>query len=486
MDILLVNSFHETHIHSFSWGVLSNASYLKSKGFSVKILDGSYYTMKRKAFYAELDQLSAQTKLIGFTCFSTDTYEIKQMIDFIKTKRPEVKIILGGPHAVLLPDQTCQYRHIDFVAYGNGEKTLESLINKVNSGEENYDRVPGLVYEDRGRIKRTPAAPMVDFYNIDYSLLPKEKIETYGRYMQVLTGRGCSFRCTFCFNAITGQKWLPRPVEDVMNEISMLVDRYGTRNIYFRDENFFQSKERILDFIRLYKEMGFSFKWRATTRANYFKASYINIDFLKELEAINCQELKFGLESGSERVLTYLRKGIRVEKVRKTIANMAKVNIRGNYSFLIGIPSETMDEFKETIGLIKYIKDTDPDANVIGPQYYRVYPGGELYDDIINNYNYSKPGSFEDWAQSVKSDSLGMDKDVEYPWLTKAQSDVAKYSDMMMLLYGKKVQELLTWKKFAVIPFAALARFRVKSGWFGFLADMKLFSFLFKKLHLYY
>ena len=485
MDILLVNSFHETHIHSFSWGVLSNASYLKKKNFEVKILDGSYYVHRKQTFFDELSQLIEKIKLVGFTCFSTDVYEVKRMIDFIKEKKPEIKVIVGGPHAVLLPEQTCAYKNIDFVAFGNGEKTLENLIPKVNSSESDFSDVSGLIYKVKGEIKKTPPAIVTEFYDMDYELLPKEKIDTYKNYIQVLAGRGCSFRCTFCYNAITGQKWSPRPIEELMDEIEVLIKKYGTKQVYFRDENFFQSKNRILEFIKMYKAKGFTFKWRATTRANYFKESYVNLELLKELEDINCEELKFGLESGSERVLKYLKKGIKVQKVKDMIANIAKVKIKGNYSFLIGIPTETYEDFQATLNLIKDIKDTDPNANVIGPQYYRVYPGGELYNDIVKKYDFSQPNSFEEWADAVKNDTLGLDKDVDYPWIDIEHRDLAKFSDIMMLLYGKSIRELLTFKKIFSIPFVLLAKYRVKNGYYKNLIDMKFVYYMFKKLHMH-
>ncbi len=487
MEVLLINPFHETHIHSFSWGVLANASYLKSKhNLEVEILDGSYYFNNRKTFFNELEEYLKEVKLVGFTCFSTDVYEVKNLIDFIKSKNKDIKIVVGGPHAVLLPEQTCKYENIDFVCYGDGEVALAELIHKINSNDTDYSDVKGILYKEDGKVIKTPPARTAEFFPIDYEMLPDKKKKTYGKYMQVLTGRGCSFKCTFCYNAIIGQKWFPRDIVNMVDEIEELVNKYGTKQIYFRDENFFQSKDRILQFIELYRQRGFSFKWRATIRANYFNDNYITPELLKELESINCEEMKFGLESASERVLKYLRKGIKIDKVKNMIVNLSKVKITGNYSFLIGIPTETFEEYKETIRLIKFIKDTDPTANVIGPQYYRVYPGGELYNDVITNYEFVQPNSFEEWADAVVNDNLGLNKEMDYPWIDKRYEDLAKYADTMMLLYGKTFQELVTWKKIAVLPFVILEKLRVNKEYYKYMYDMKLFAFIFEKLHMYY
>ena len=486
MDLLLVNPFHETHVHSFSWGVLSNASYLTREGFDVRILDGSYYLHDEASFRARLLAALEETDLVGFTCFSTDCHTVKSLCDLIKDTRPAVRTIVGGPHAILLPEQTARYRNIDFVAYGPGELTLERLIRTLRQGRGDFRDVPGLVYWEGSGLVRTEPSADFGFYDIDYELLPEVKKATYGRYMQVLTGRGCSYRCSFCYNAIVGQRWKPRPVEEIVAELKSLLATYEPRHIYFRDENFFQSKERIREFIRRYREEGFSFGWRATIRANYFNPSYITPALLAELESIHCEELKFGLESGSQEVLNHLNKGIRIERVREVIDAMARVRIVGNYSFLIGVPGETVEQYRQTLRLIRYIQKTDPDANVIGPQYYRVYPGGALYDEITASYPTFQPETFEGWAEAVRADNLGLNKAIDYPWLPEEGRDLAKVADALMLLCGKSVREMLHWKRLPALPFVLLAKARVRREYYRHLWDMKLFAWFFKKLHLYY
>ena len=100
--------------------------------------------------------------------------------------------------------------------------------------------MPGLIYKEGNSLKKTTPAPLMGFFDTDYDLLPESTKKTFPCYIQVLTGRGCSFACTFCFNSVCGQKWRGRPMmPEVAGEIDNLVRKYNPKIIYFRDENFF-------------------------------------------------------------------------------------------------------------------------------------------------------------------------------------------------------------------------------------------------------
>jgi radical SAM superfamily enzyme YgiQ (UPF0313 family) len=265
-----------------------------------------------------------------------------------------------------------------------------------------------------------------------------------------------------------------------MAELCEIVGKYAPKTIYFRDENFFHSPKRIYRFIQLYKQNQFTFKWRATCRANYFTNNYINNDLLRKLENINCETLKFGFESGSQRILDYLKKGIKIKNCEHVVHSLSKSSIIGNYSFLIGVPGESREDYVKTLEFIEFITKTDPDAEIIGPQFYRIYPGGELYNEIITTYDLKEPKSFEEWSKVSERDELGFGKNVYYPWIGTGKL-LVRYSDIMMLLYRKKFIDLLTIKKFPALLFFILAKIRVRLGIYGSLYDMKVADYLFRK-----
>ena len=133
MDILLITPDHGNKINSFPWGVLSVGSYLTSKSYEVKILDGSKYS--RTELFEKVRYLGAGTNLVGINCMSTDALYVKSLCDYIKEANRDCKIIVGGPHAWLQPMQTCAYKNIDFVAYSEGELTLDGLIDELKTGD---------------------------------------------------------------------------------------------------------------------------------------------------------------------------------------------------------------------------------------------------------------------------------------------------------------------------------------------------------------
>jgi anaerobic magnesium-protoporphyrin IX monomethyl ester cyclase len=480
MDILLITPDHENKKNNFPWAALSVGSYLSNvRNYDVKLLDGSVFS--KTELLEKIKYYCNSVKLVGISCMSSDTFYIKGVIDYIKDINRDCKIILGGPHARLQPDQTCLYNNIDFVSYTEGEHTVSQLYEEIKSGNHRYDKVPGLIYKEGSFVRRTSEPELINFYDINYDLLPKSTRQTYHEYIQVLAGRGCSFRCAFCFNSVCGQTWRGRPVLEMINEIDGIVSKYDPKAIYFRDDNFFLSKKRVEEFMSYYRKKGYRFKWRANCFAGYYNRQYINYDFLKELESVNCETLKFGLESGSQRVINNLKKKIKVDNVKRLVDDLSKFKkIQGNYSFMIGLPGETYEEYKETMSLIKYILERESDAFVIGPNYFRVYPGGTLYDEIKTKYHYSEPKSFEEWAikYNPEKDWFSFGKHIRYPWIPQEYEFFAQYADVIVKLSRKDFKKDI--RAIGAMPFVILAKLRIKYEWYGYLYDLRIFVYLYK------
>lgn len=476
-NILLIEPNHGSGLNPYPWGLLAIGSWLKECGYNVTLLVASYMTAKE--FEAKIEHQLPLAHVVGIGCFSMDAHSVRSLSARIKEQYPDLPIAVGGPHAILRPHETITHSNIDVVMYGPGEISMQYLVEETLSKSPDYNRIPGILHKQRGLPTQTDQAAAIPQYAINYGLLPQRKRKRMGSYAEVLAGRGCSFKCSFCYNAVCGQKWVGKEAEALVAEIQALVDEYNPEYIYFRDENFFHSKKRIHEFIRLYKKRGFTFRWDATCRANYFTKGYVNEELLKELESINCQRLKFGIESGSERVLKLLNKGLNLKQIKHVVRLLSKSNIIGNYSFLMGVPGEEASEYRKTMALIHFTLQTDSGAEIIGPQYYRIYPGGELYDTIIGNYDFKEPSSFDEWADEVKNDSFGLNKDLDYPWVV--DKDLPRNADLVVLLRRKPIKELLSPLKLPAIPFALMARIRMFTGWYGAMWDMRAAAFLFKR-----
>lgn len=483
MDILLISPNYNNRQVSFCWSVLSLGSYLSGvERRKVELLDANAYS--EKVYYQKLASFCSKTKIVGISLMSPDTYFAKNTVDYIKSIDQGIKIIAGGPHVMLKPEQTCLYKNIDFVAYGEGERTLSALIKKIEANDKKYNDVSGLIYKEGGRLKRTIPSIPIGFYDTDFNLLPETTKNTFPEYIQVLTGRGCSFLCTFCFNSVCGQEWRGRPISEVIGEIDGLVGEYNPKTIYFRDENFFHSPDRVREFIKYYRKRKYNFAWRANCRASYCNENYLNLDLLKELEAINCRVLKFGIESGSQRVLNYFKKGLKIEHVERLVYAFSKVKkITPAYSFIIGVPSETAEEYASTLRLIRFIAKYNPNAKIVGPQYFRIYPGGELYEEVVKKYHYAEPASFEEWAlrHSPDNDPYSFNKNISYPWIKPGYAFFVQHVDTLVLSFMQDIRRYLSIRLIWHLPFILLAKMRMRLGWYGALFDIR-FTLIMRKL----
>ncbi|PKN08869.1 MAG: hypothetical protein CVU73_06465 [Deltaproteobacteria bacterium HGW-Deltaproteobacteria-8] len=484
--VLLIEPDHHCGLSPFPWGTLAVGSHLASRNIPVALINASYLDLA--AFEAELSGLLPQATLLGVSCFSTDAAWVLELLARVKKLRPELPVILGGPHPTLLPEQTIQHPLVDYLVRGPGEEAcagLALLLDEVGrpivDAPERLAALPGLHWRDgRGEAHGNPPAGAPPEVPTDYSLLPEIKQRHLPKYMEILAGRGCSFACAFCYNAVCGHKWAGKSAQALAEEVESIVRRFDPQVIYFRDENFFHSRERVLAFIGEYRSRGFRFQWDATCRANYFTKGYINQELLRELESINCRRMKFGMESGSPRVLKLLHKGIRVEQILHVAQTLSGSSIIGNYSFLMGVPGETRGEYRATLGLIRTILDHDPRAEIIGPQYYRVYPGGELYDEVVAHWGFRQPESFEQWAEAVRGDFFGLDKAQDYRWID-GSPDLPRRADFLVLLARKPLSSLLHPLKFPALPFALLARLRLRLGFYAGMWDMRLAAWMFGK-----
>ncbi|MFH1913879.1 MAG: radical SAM protein [Pseudomonadota bacterium] len=484
--VLLIEPDHHCGLSPFPWGILAVGSHLSARNIPVALINASY--LDGSSFEAELSRLLPQATLLGVSCFSTDVAWVLDLLARVKALRPELPVILGGPHPTLLPEQTVLHPLVDYVVCGPGEVAcadlallLDVVACPVLDTPKRLAAIPGLFWRDvAGIVRSNPSDGAPPEVSTDYYLLPEGKQRHLLKYMEVLAGRGCSFACAFCYNAVCGHKWVGKPAHVLADELESLVHRFNPPVVYFRDENFFHSKERVLAFIGEYRNRGFRFRWDATCRANYFNKNYINQDLLLKLESINCRRLKFGMESGSPRVLKLLHKGIRVEHILHVAQALAGSGIIGNYSFLMGVPGEMRSDYEDTLGLIRRIIAHDPKAEIIGPQYYRVYPGGELYNEAVAHWNFRQPETFEQWGECVRGDFFGLDKAQNYRWID-GSPDLPRRADFLVLLARKPLLSLLHPLKIPALPFALLARLRLRLGFYAGMWDMRLAAWMFGK-----
>ena len=200
-------------------------------------------------------------------------------------------------------------------------------------------------------------------------------------------------------------------------------EKFNIEMVNIQDSDFFANKARLIHFVDLMIERKIGVKWFSNCRSNYFNNNYINEELLKRLEASGCIKLGIGAESGSDMMLERMKKKTTVGQLRKAIDMLNKTNIWLALSFLIGMPDETEDDMKKTLELVLKINEESKNHYIIGPAYYRPYPGAEMFKRSVD-YGFKPPKSLEEWgaAQKERFGYLPIEK---FVWVSN--KNLAKY-----------------------------------------------------------
>lgn len=436
-NILIVNSRASSKkMEGFvMWGAWSVASYFKKevKDADVIFLDEN----NEDNFLDKFKQILPSRDTVGFSLTSMQIKYSLPLIKYVKDNFPQIKVIVGGIHPILFPDQD----------YGK-------LVDKVIT----YD------------LPKT---------NFDYNLLPDKVKNYFHKRGQVVTGFNCSFKCAFCVNSIRNCRYESVPLEKILANIDYIAKEYHPSKIYFRDEHFFQDINKARAIVEYILEKEYKFGWDTSARVTDFVPGRIDEEFLKKLVTSGCYVLRFGVESGSQRMLNYLRKGQTVEQIKSAIKQCAEHKINASCSMLIGIPGETAADREETYKLIEELNSYGKYVQILGPQLYRPYPGGILYEEI-KKYGFKFPEKFEDWAAYYdnQKNPTGdvFDSSADFPWLTPKENKVLP-NVFVVAHYG-----LNYLKQDSLIKKIIGAYFLIhwKLRWFGG-PDLKLFMKIRKK-----
>lgn len=434
--ILIINTrSSDKKLESFvMWGAWAVASYFKANlGCDVVYLDEN----NEDNFQEKFESAVKDRDLVGFSLTSMQIKYSIPLMKYIRKNYPAVKIMVGGIHPVLFPRQ-------DYAG----------LVDEVID----YD------------------LPKNNFL---YEFLPEKVKQSYHKKAQVVTGFNCSYKCAFCVNSVRNCKHESVPLQRVTNNIDYIVKEYNPKKIYFRDEDFYQDINKAKAIVKHIIDKNYTFNWDAASRVTHFRPGLIDDDFLDLMVKSGCKEVRFGVESGSQRMLNYLRKGQTVEQIKFAVRQCIKHGIHASCSMIIGIPNETAEDREQTYELISELHSFGPKAEILGPQIYRPYPGGILYEEI-KKFGFNFPEKFEDWENYYDEENpVGevLDTTINYPWLSKKENEFLPYI-WVVAHYGLNYRwSDNIFKKMIGYWFSLHWKLR----WFGGL-DIKLFMLLRQKL----
>ena len=376
---------------SYATGVLDK------KGHELKIIDAPAKCLTKAETLEKIKEFNPQMVVID-----TSTPSINSDLDFakkIKEAIPEVKTCLVGTHvsatvSEILPKHAT---FVDFIARHEYDYTLPELAEAIE-GKKNLSDVLGISYSENGELKENENRPYIE--NLDE--LPFVS-EVYKKYLDIedyfyahvsfptvsiFSSRGCPSRCFYCMysQVMFGKAYRKRSAKNLFEECKYIAKNFPrVKEILIDDDNFSVDQKNVQEFCQLMIDNKMKLKWVVQCRVN------LSYETMVLMRKAGCKLVVVGYESGSQKVLDGMHKGITLEQSRKFDEAARKAKMRVHGCFMVGNPGETKATMMETLKFAKSLKmDTAQFFPLI------VYPGTEAWDWAKEN-NYIKAKSYNQW-----------------------------------------------------------------------------------------
>lgn len=325
---------------------------------SASILDfeKAFAEDKNINIYNKLKNISAD--IYGVTATTFTRFEAINIIRIVKEIFPERKVIVGGVHFMYTDvDVLTHIKEVDYVIRGEGEVTLPNLLDVIENGGD-ISQVRGISYRKNNIVIRNPDQ---DLFN-DLDNVPIYKYKTPLEYpeflmgpnqpvpaVSIMTSRGCPNNCIFCAKA--GMKYRHHSTDYVIKEIEYYKENYDIHAFNFLDLTFTANPRRSQELCEAIIEKKINIKWWCETRAN------IPLDLLDIMYRAGCRYLVMGVETGSEKVMQNLHKGISKNQINNVVEYATKIGINVQCYFMFSHLGETFEDAMETLNYMDYLKD---------------------------------------------------------------------------------------------------------------------------------
>jgi len=379
-------------------GLMSIAAYLdENTSHTTKIIDFQAPSFRRKPVNNILQTIRAD--LAGIYTTTWGLRDVINISEILKSYLPQIKVVAGGPHVKLYPEETAGFPSIDYSLAGDGEIVLSQLVDALEE-KGDLSTIKGLVYKKENSLITQAGKNVIDDLNKlpfpDYSKINLSDYRSvFSRkkgFATVETSRGCPFACVFCYN--DGRPCIRRDPEAVVEHLIQL-SRQGVGEVYFVDDTFNQKPEHCLDIAEGILKHKLKLEWSIRARAQNVDASFCN-----SLAQAGCRRIQFGVESGSDTVLENSGKKINKSEVYTAFSSARKAGITTLAYVMFGLPGESESNIRETIDWIRLI---DPDYAIFGlnlllpetQQYHKALEMGELPGDVWREFANNPTNEFQ-------------------------------------------------------------------------------------------
>ena len=394
MKILLINppvwnDINQVLADTPPLGLVYLATFIKKNGYSnVKVIDADAAEM----IWSDLENLLIKEKpdIIGVTGASFVFPAIAKTVDLARKTLVDSIIVTGGFGSTNEPEKILKVANqaVNFVILGEGELTFLELIQKIENKVNDFSKVKGLAYLDnqKNMVITSPRESIKDLNILpwpDYNLLYPGFSEYKGMHAEynemlqpvgiLFASRGCPHRCAFC--SLGSRIYRVRSPKDIVDEMEFYKNQFNVKSIQIYDDEFIgmslqQNRwaEEVCDEIikrGLNKSLSFLVQGRCS--------QFVNLDILKKMKQAGFVWIWWGVESGSQKVLDFITKDIKVENVVRDFALAKEAGIKSMMYIMTGFPKETKEDVNLTAKLIKKVKPDEVRIHILSP-----YPGSRL------------------------------------------------------------------------------------------------------------
>jgi len=383
----------------------------------VEIFDAHTYGLNASQTAEKI--LEKKPDVVGVHSITDNRFKAIALFKELKKRDKNVIILTGGPHFSLTAKNALEIvPEIDYIIKGEGEKAIVEFLNSIE-GKGDILKVPGIIYRDsNGEIRENKLINLIE--NLDELPMPAWNLFDLKEYdkpidgtdiksIGVLSARGCPNVCVYCANARSGLRL--RSPKNFVDEVEFLNKEYGYKGFDFWDDTLTMVNEHATAICEEILKRKLDIAWYARARVNT-----VNEELLKLMRKAGCIRISYGVESGSPRILKIIRKNITIDQVKEAVKASSDVGMAVVENFMVNLPDETIDDLKQTIGLMKWLGQVKNSYPSYG--FTVIYPGTELESMAKERGIMPKDFSWNSPYQSPKYKVAGTDASLFYmEWL---------------------------------------------------------------------
>ena len=387
LSVLLYNPSNNTiyskigTLRQHNMGLAYVAASIEEKGRRVWILDADLDGVEAAAGLLDFIDRN-RINVIGISATTPLINSALRTLRFLKQNREQLITVVGGAHATHSPEQVCKNKEVDFVVIGEGEVTINELLEAVETGSD-LNAVKGIAFKKNGRATVTPGREPVS--DLDSLPFPARHLFRNNQYVYpnslyknifpIHTSRGCPAKCKFC---LAQHRVRFRSAKSVVDEIESLIRKYDAEEFHVFDDNFAADKNRVFSIRDELKKRDLKPAISFTSGIRVDTA--VDEEVLRAMREMGGYSVAFGIESGSQRILDSIDKGITLDQTRRAVRTAKRLGFEIWGFFMFGFPEETAADISTTIDFAMELNPHIAKFHILKP-----FPGSKVYSEIREN-----------------------------------------------------------------------------------------------------